>query len=1195
MRTKQAMTDLPGVIANDGATGRLRDRLQQAFGWTNPRDVRIATAYFTPDGFEPFQSGLRHTARVRLLLGERPFLNRRGPSDVLAQPGDDGLEPGTERWDWHTFLEDECPWIMLSRDERKALIAADPDSVRGEISLTAWEKVAQLVAFLRRDGVEMRRFAGDGLQAALRKIEAGELNPLNITSPGSRLHAKTYVLSGADTQFATVGSSNLTKSGLENNVELNMTTQDAALVSQLERWFDGKWAQGVDCKQAFIDAVEDSILFGRRWTPWQIFLKSLHATYAPYLDMGLSEGVTAKLADYQQQAVQRCIGLIDRHWGALLCDSVGLGKTFEGLGILEEYTRRQDKNVRALVICPAQLESNWSPERLFANGINGTVVTMERLPRWVDLHEVDDAERRHRERELRNLQDHYDIVLVDESHNFRNQSTKRYRALMEIIRGGKKADKRVVLMTATPINNSIWDLYSQLMLITRGDDGWYAGRGSVANLRNTFQSIEQGGGGTALLDTMMLSLVRRTRHDIRAMQDQGVPMEIDGEPIRFPQHEIPKAVGYSLTNLYGNIYREVIDVIEKLNFAVYRLDEYGVDTGEPGSKESVEQVKQRNANFVGIMRTIFLKRMESSTAALQRTVDQMARYLDLFLHHLGEGKVLTPKQAQRLRAVMGGSLPDGELDSQDWDERAQASLRELREAPTQTGQRERLAQDVRSDREMLGNLLQRLTWLESMWGTEGDPKLKALRELLEGLPATDAQGVPTKVALFTNYKDTAQYLFRGLGGDDEALSKDIRVQSNLQDRRSMSLLTGGDDQKRRQRVLEHFAPLAAHRQNEPIDDPGLQEKVRPYREQGIELLIATDVLSEGQNLQDAQYLVNYDLHWNPVRMIQRAGRIDRLFSPHDKVYFYNIMPEQELEDLLKLVSRLKGKLETIEDAVALDASVLGEQIEARELDKILKLHAGGQEAEEVYREGERTQGLDAGLEVLNQYIELIKTIGTEDLEGIPDGAHSVKEGDTPGVYVLLRRRLQFGEELFWRFYPGGDTTQPMTSPSQIIEHINADKGTPRVQLPAEENPFRHLREPLAAAVHQVGDEYVRSSVDQGSNQLTRALKRILQRNDLLERDEALWGKLSEWAAHTHPPDMLTRPGMRDAARKISTIGPSGDFDVLHEALQELWRTIEAQGLDRYVEPPSDDPPSIADLELVAWELVVAKGGGTARD
>ncbi|MCA9850137.1 MAG: hypothetical protein KC461_05750, partial [Dehalococcoidia bacterium] len=249
--------------------------------------------------------------------------------------------------------------------------------------------------------------------------------------------------------------------------------------------------------------------------------------------------------------------------------------------------------------------------------------------------------------------------------------------LMEILTGGKP-DKRVLLLTATPINNTIWDLYNQLSLITRNNDGWYAGRGPIADLRSTFRAVEKGEGGPGLLDAMMLSLVRRSRHDIRAREAAGESVEVGGQPLRFPRHEFPEAVTYSLQNLYGAIYHEVLDVVQNLNFAVYQLESYGVRTG---AEDTEERVKQRNANFVGIMKTILLKRMESSVVALQSTVASMTEYLDLFLSTLDRGQVITPKQAQRIRAVLGGSLPDAEIEATDWDPRAVNALREEHPAP----------------------------------------------------------------------------------------------------------------------------------------------------------------------------------------------------------------------------------------------------------------------------------------------------------------------------------------------------------------------------------------------------------------------------------------------------------------------------------------------------------------------------------
>ena len=1173
-------------IANEHSTGSLRDHLVLALGQVNPVEIRIATAYLTPNGFMELKGQMEGAASVRLLLGERPFMNRSGPRDVLARPsGEVGLQGPSESVDWYTFLDGGYPWLLLTHEERRELLERGYSPQASAFDLSAWERVTNLIRFLHKEGVEIRRFLGS---------ETGMVKPdrvLDHRSPSNRLHAKAYLFSGQSGSYAAVGSSNLTKSGLLENSELNLSSRDRELVTHLEDWFDEKWELGQDCKQQFIQRLEECVLFGRRYTPWQVMLKSLHAAYGRFLEFGLSEEVMHRLAGFQQQAVQRCVALLTRHWGVMLCDSVGLGKTYEGLGVLREFARRRTEDqqspstaVRALIVCPAQLQDNWNADRLVEWGITATTVTMESLPSLADIAEEPlELERQRRTVQLKRYQDNYDIILVDESHNFRNPRTKRYRALMDIIRGGKP-DKRVVLMTATPINNSIWDLYYQLMLITRSDDTWYAGRGPVSNLKNTFQAIEKGESGSGLLDTMLLSLVRRTRHDIRAMQNAGEPMEVGGQQLRFPKHEIPKAMDYSLQGLYGNIYLDIIDAIEYLKFAVYRLDEYGVDTGE---NETSAQLRARNANFVGIMRTIFLKRMESSLVALTSTVSNLVDYLNLFLRRLESDRVLTPKQAYKLRAVLGGSLPDQDQDVEELDSKAIEALRQELNAPSDPVLRTSLEADVRSDRNRLQGLLGRLRWLEEMLAEQGDPKAKAVRNLIDSLPKEDAHGNPTKVVLFTSYKDTADHLFKQFSGDTAALENKLRAKSNLSDGRWVSLLTGAANQNRRRAVLERFAPLAAHRETEPLDDPELLEKVKPYREEGIDLLIATDVLSEGQNLQDAQYLINYDLPWNPVRMIQRAGRIDRLFSPHETVYIYNLMPEDGLEDLLNLVGNLSKKIEAIDDAVALDASVLGEQIEAKELDKVMKLRAGGVQAEQVYLEGERDQGLDQGAELLNKYLDLMKEFATEDIQEIPNGVYSVKRGSSSGVYVMLKMPEEASGEVFWRYYPIGDVSQPLTSPAEVLSWIECERNESRVDIPIDENPFRYLGEPLKAAVDQIGEAYLEAVSAVTSDNFTRRLRRILNRDDVLQSEPKLFEFFSDWIDMQLPLDAARRMAMRDPVRIVNQIRPNqASLDQIVPPLTMLKAAIESEGLDRPLQRPDTKQPSIEDLELVAWELII---------
>ena len=326
-------------------------------------------------------------------------------------------------------------------------------------------------------------------------------------------------------------------------------------------------------------------------------------------------------------------------------------------------------------------------------------------------------------------------------------------------------------------------------------------------------------------------------------------------------------------------------------------------------------------------------------------------------------------------------------------------------------------------------------------------------------------------------------------------------------------------------------------------------------------------------------------------MIQRAGRIDRLFSPHDRVYIYNLMPEDGLEDLLNLVANLSKKIETIEDAVALDASVLGEQIEAKELDKVMKLRAGGVQADQVYREGERSQGLDEGAELLNRYLDLMKDFATEDIRDIPNGVYSVKRGMAEGVYVMLKMPEEASGEVFWRFYPLGNLSQPMTSPNDVLSIVESNREELRLELAPDENPFSYLGEPLKAAVSQIGQAYLDAIASVTSDTFTRRVRQFLNRDDLLESNADLFQYFSNWVDMSLPSDAVRRASMRDPVRVLNRLAPTQvDLGILVPALTALREAIQAEGLDRPIQRPNTKQPSIEDLELVAWELVVGPGG-----
>ncbi|KPL19908.1 MAG: hypothetical protein AMJ92_00025 [candidate division Zixibacteria bacterium SM23_81] len=1172
-------------VANDELTGTMLHVLASTLEKVKPDRVCIATAYLTPEGFRAIQRGLEPVKHVQLLLGERPFFTRRGPGEIL-QEGDEELRGPVETISWFEFLEGKIPWVLMNHEERKKLLGEEGEEAfeaRRQFNLESWHKVQDLVRFLERSGVEVRRFLGDKVG----EVEDGKVLD-TYTAPNVHLHAKVYLLREKSVSYGVVGSSNLTKGGLEGNIEANLITTDSGTTNQLEGWFERKWDQGQECREELIHRLEECVLFGRRFTPWQVFLKALHTAYGRFLGLGLSEGIADKLATFQQEGVSRAVELLERHWGAMVCDSVGLGKTYTGLGILKEYLARRKGNIKALVVCPAQLKNNWSHDKLRTWGIPGEMVSMEALRQLVDFEEVEDqARKRKLERRLRRLQK-YDIVLVDESHNFRNPGTKQYRGLMEVMRGGVKQDKRLVLITATPINNSLWDLYHQLMLITRGDNSWYAGRGPVGNLEGTFRQLEKEGGGPGLLNTMLLTLVRRTRHDIRQRQEAGEPMEINGKPLVFPEHEIPEALQYSLIDLYGGIYKDVLETLSNLNFSIYNLERYGIPADTEDAKKEQERAIKRNESFIGILRTIYLKRMESSIAALLSSVSQQAIYLDIFLKLLEEGKILRPKSRDRMKIILGGHLTDDLLEERGGEERLKKLIESLPKVDRSSYRYDELSRDVKADSDALRSMVSKIeTILKDGEGYQ-DPKVETLRNLLESLPEYDRHGIPTRIVIFTNFKDTARHIFRKLGGPDrEQWRRQFYVRSNLRRQPWMSLLTGDDDPNRRYRIMSHFAPLATFREDEELDDPILQEQIEPFREEPIDILIATDVLSEGQNLQDAQFLVNYDLHWNPVRMIQRGGRIDRLFSPHDRVYIYNMMPEKGLEDLLKLVKRLQKRIQNIDATVGLDASVLGEVIEERALDDLVAIRSGGAEADRVYLEGEKRQNFDDALDQLRVYIDMVRELGTEEVRQVPDGIYSVKKGKKPGVFLMLKMPEEFGGQVFWRFY-AADKSPVIGSAVEIVQHIAANRDILRAEIPEGRNPFEQLIEPLKKAIPELSQEYRRTRSAQDPGKLVRRVRQWLQVSEVEEAIPELAEKFHKWCGQHHPDDLLRREdSVQDAYRALNVVP---DNDMAIQALKDLWVALETKGLDRPLPRPDSREPSEKDLQLICWEWVIPESG-----
>ena len=465
--------------------------------------------------------------------------------------------------------------------------------------------------------------------------------------------------------------------------------------------------------------------------------------------------------------------------------------------------------------------------------------------------------------------DFYRFVLVDEAHAFRNPDTDQYRALSRLMGGSRK---KLALMTATPVNNSIRDLYHQLMLFAR-HTAHFASLG-IPDLNAYFRAAEKaaahGDSASAMFKLIDATSVRRTR---RFIQKHYPNAKIDGKPIAFPEARLRTKL-YELDDAYPGLFALVaVEIDERLSLARYRPDDYRLDG----------DVDRRAQTIAGLLRTGLLKRFESSVHAFRLTTQKMIGDHEAFLAALDEGRVLVAG-AKRSR---GSEADDpAELVRELGDEWRPAS--EYKQAELRTA--------IESDLELLRGFYRQVERVT----IDDDPKLEALAQLLNG------ELGPEKAIVFTYYADTADWIAQALAAEPARFGE-----------RRFVVVTGTQNESAaaRLRRIHQFCPETT------IEEAGARRPVAPEDEK--DLLIATDVLAEGQNLQQARYIVNYDMPWNPMRLVQRNGRIDRLGSPFagQEIYLYNLFPAGELEEILNLYDRLLTKIGHANISVGMEAPV----------------------------------------------------------------------------------------------------------------------------------------------------------------------------------------------------------------------------------------------------------------------------------
>jgi hypothetical protein len=941
----------------DNRNEKLVDHINRILSSTEA--ARFAVGYFFLSGLESIAARLAGMKELRLLIGNT---TNRETLEQIAE-GYRRLELVAEAREAEAYPK---------RADTKRMTGETAANIRSAIELMDQTDEAQAV-----------------VTTLVRMIEEKRLK-VKVYTKG-RLHAKAYIFDygkvyGSDGKpvarheegIAIVGSSNLTLSGVTHNTELNVVVQGNDNHAELVRWFDELWKEAQDFDEALMLEMKQS------WAvaavrPYDVYMKTLYTLVRDRLegeddhDLLYDDEITKRLAEFQKVAVRQAQQMIKDYGGAFIADVVGLGKSYVGAAIVKHFERTD--HARSLIICPAPLTEMWERYNEVYQ-LNARVLSMGML------REDDDGAVNRLLEDV--LYKDRDFVLIDESHNLRHPDTQRYKVVEAFLSTGR----RCCFLTATPRNKSAWDVYHQIKLFHQDDKTDLPV--DPPNLKEYFKLIEKQ--ERKLPDLLANILIRRTRNHILKWYgfDSETQQPVDPSQFRdyldgrkrayvivggkhqyFPKRELD-TITYSIEDTYRGLYQELLGYIGKpvdknnkkprrviepkgdeLTYARYGL--YNYVPAEKQKREPYASLHRAGATLRGLIRILLFKRFESSVFAFKETVRRLLVVHERFLKALDEGFVPAGDDAQ---AILYEPNQDEEQDLMDALRKvsgrydiADFDLPKLKAA---------IAHDVK----LLKKMFDRVDEITPAQ----DAKLQKLKECLGKKPLKDG-----KRLIFTQYADTARYLYENLNPGNK--------------RDDIDVIYSGD--KSKMRVVGRFAPKA---------NPQYQ---RPAGEAELFTVVATDVLAEGLNLQDCDNIINYDLHWNPVRLIQRFGRIDRIGSDHDVIYGFNFLPETGIEKNLNLQQKLHNRIQEIHDTIGEDSEILDrtEKLNEDAMYAIYEKKNGGQLS--LFEDEQEEEFLD-----LNEAEEILRQLRRENpaeyerIADLRDGIRTGKASTHKGQFVF---------------------------------------------------------------------------------------------------------------------------------------------------------------------------------------------------
>lgn len=901
-------TDLTFITNENGQN--LLDRFKALIKDTRYFDVLVG--YFYSSGFYKLYPVLENTEKIRILIG-----------------------------------------IGTGRDTIENIRAAEEQLNLSFSHVEAKEEFSNLIALELEDSEDTPTIE-KGVQKFIEWINSGKLEIRAY--PTANIHAKLYILTfkkgDRDVGRVITGSSNFSQKGLVDNLEFNVELKAASDHKFAQDKFNDLWKDSVDVSEKYIETVNDKTWLNNTITPYQLYLKFLYEYFKDQISR--TEDVFYKYTperfrklEYQEQAVLNAKKILEEYGGVFLSDVVGLGKTYISAMLANQLDGRN------LVIAPPVLLDHDNPGS-WPNVFSDFKVSadFESLGKLEKLAEKGT--------------DKYKNVFIDEAHRFRTENNITYEKLAQICRG-----KRVILVTATPYNNSPKDILSQIKLFQK------AKKSTIPNLPNLemfFSGLEKRLKGmdrkvnrNDYLETVRENakdirekvlkylMVRRTRSEIIKYFGKDLAQQ----KLRFPDVASPEPMFYELDDEENEIFTKTVELIaQKFKYARYMPLLY--------YKGEIPQGEEQGQKNMGrFMKILLVKRLESSFFAFRNTLDRFIASYESFLDEFDKGNVYVSKK--HISKIFELLENDNEAAIQkliDEDKAQRYAANDFED---------NFRQDLESDLTILRDIAK-------MWRRiNRDPKLAKFIDALSNRQVLQEN----KLIIFTESKETAEYL-----------------EKNLNEKFENQVLAyhGGSSAVIREKVIENFDAQARF----PHDD---------YR-----ILIATEVLSEGVNLHRSNCVINYDIPWNPTRLMQRTGRINRVDTKHEKIYTYNFFPTQQSNDQIKLKEAAEYKIEAFIELLGADAKLLTEGEEIKSHDLWLKLTSK-----------ETITGEDESEESDLKYLHVIRDIRDnnptlfETIKRLPKKARTARKyiGDHNSLVTFFRKgKLQ-------KFYQTNKETQEL--------------------------------------------------------------------------------------------------------------------------------------------------------------------------